>query len=148
MAATPFYQQVDTSQKQRLGLRKTDAARNEYVYLKGVTSNAIGKWVSYNATTYVAVLLAHSAVGSVAISLSTATGAQWGWFMVKGFYASSSSDTVAAAGGLFIDGTSGRVDDAVVAGDMIYGAVSTGADATNVLPVQVNYPFVTATVPA
>lgn len=148
MAATPFYQLVDGTQKQRLGLRKLDAARNEYIYLKGVSSNAVGSWVSFNTTSYVAVLLAADAVGSVGISMSTATGSQWGWFMVKGFYASSKSDTVSAAGGLFIDGTAGRVDDQSVAGDFVNGAVSTAADATNILPVQISYPYVTNTVPA
>lgn len=148
MAATPWYQLVHATQKQRLGLRKTDQARNEYIYLKGVTSNAVGSWVSFNTTSYVAVLLAADAVGKVGVSMSTATGSQWGWFMISGFYASSKSDTVAAAGGLFIDGTPGRVDDQSVAGDFVFGAVSTAADATNILPVQLNYPWVGNTVPA
>lgn len=145
--ASAWYQLVDGTKKQRLGARKKDSAGNEYVYLKGCTSNTVSSAISYNSTAYTQVLLAPDAVGAVGVSMSTATGVQYGWAMIYGF-TSVKSDTVAAAGGLFIDGTSGRVDDASVAGDYISGMVSTGADVTNVLPVQLNYPMVGNTVPA
>lgn len=139
---------IHTTQRNMLGARAFDSVGNEWVYLAGVASCLLGDWVSYNAATYVAVRLAADAVGLVAIAPVAILAANWGWFIIYGFYATSNSDTVAAAGGLFIDGTTGRVDDASVAGDMVYGAVSTAADATNVLPVHLSYPYVTNTVPA
>lgn len=120
----------------------------EYVYLKGVASCLLGDSVSFNANTYTAVRLAADAVGRVAIAPAAIVAANWGWFLIFGFYLTANSDTVAGAGGLFIDGTTGRVDDASVAGDFINGMVSTAADTTNVLPVHLNYPYVTNTVPA
>lgn len=139
---------IHTAALTPIGTRAFDAAGNEYIYLKGVTNCAAGKWVSFNATTFTAVLLAADAVGRVAVAMAAVDGSSYGWFQIYGFYASASSDTVAAAGGLFIDGTAGRVDDASVAGDMVYGAVSTAADTANVLPVNLSYPYVTNTVPA
>ncbi len=140
--------EVDTVKRNPLGTEAVDDSGNIWIYLAGVASCVEGDWVSFNASTYVAVRLAHSAVGRVAIAPAAILATNWGWFLIKGFYATSNSDTVAGAGGLFIDGTTGRVDDASVATDMIYGAVSTGADTTNKLPVHICYPMVTATAPA
>lgn len=139
---------IDTVQRNYLGAEATDVLGNVWIYLAGVASCVEGDWVSFNAATYVAVRLAADAVGRVAIAPAAILAANWGWFMCKGFYTTSNSDTVAAAGGLFIDGTAGRVDDVSVAGDFVNGAVSLGADSTNKLSVQICYPYVTNTVPA
>lgn len=139
---------IDTVQRNPLGLEAEDGDGNVWIYLAGVAANTEGTWVSFNASTYVAVVLAADAVGRVAVSSAAMLAVNWGWYMVKGFYTTSKSDTVAAAGGLFIDGTAGRVDDASVAGDFVNGAVSTAADTANILPVQLSYPYVTNTVPA
>lgn len=140
--------EIHTAQQNPLGMLAEDDLGNEYIYLAGVASCLIDDWVSFNATTYVAVRLVADAVGLVAIAPAAILAANWGWFLRRGFYATANSDTVAAAGGLFIDATAGRVDDASVAGDMIYGAVSTGADVANKLPVHICFPYVTNTAPA
>jgi hypothetical protein len=140
--------EVDTVKRNPLGTEAVDDSGNIWIYLAGVASCVEGDWVSFNTSSYVAVRLIADAVGRVAIAPAAILAANWGWFLIKGFYATSNSDTVAAAGGLFIDGTTGRVDDASVAGDFVNGAVSTGADTTNKLPVHISYPYVTNTVPA
>lgn len=146
--AVQWYQAVHAAKRFRLGTEKTDYAGNTYVYLKGVTACAADVWVSFTGT-YTAVVLASDAVGRVAIAQATIdTATKFGWFMVKGVYTTANSDTVAGANGLFIDGTAGRVDDASVAGDYIIGALATAADATNKLPVFINHPYVSNTVPA
>jgi hypothetical protein len=104
--------------------------------------------VSFNASTYTAVRLIADAVGFVSIAPAAIVASSWGWCMIYGFYTTANSDTVAGAGGLFIDGTTGRVDDQSVAGDFVNGAVSTAADTANKLPVHISYPYVTNTVPA
>lgn len=140
---------IDTTASQTFGMQGTDESGYRYIYLKGITSTAAGSWVTYVASTGVTALLAADAVGPVAIAMAaTNANTKFGWYMIAGSYASSASDTVAGANGLFIDGTAGRVDDASVAGDMVYGAVATAADAANVLPVTIMYPYVTNTVPA
>lgn len=146
--ATLWYQAVHAAKRFRLGTEKTDMDGRVYVYLKGGTSVAADSWVSFT-TTYAAVLLASDAIGRVAIANATVDATtKFGWFLVKGFYTTANSDTVAGANGLFIDGTAGRVDDASVAGDFIVGAVATAADATNKLPVYIDHPYVSNTVPA
>lgn len=146
--AVQWYQAVHAAKRYRLGTEKTGMDGNVYVYLKGGTSVAADSWVSFT-TTYAAVLLASDVIGRVAIAQAAIDATtKFGWFLVKGFYTTANSDTVAGANGLFIDGTAGRVDDASVAGDFIVGAFATGADATNKVPVYVDHPYVTNTVPA
>lgn len=147
MAVSGNWTAVHATKRYRVGTIKTDPNGNQYIYLKGAANVAANVVVSYNTTSYVAVLLAADAVGLVGIAQAAVLAANWGWFLIYGF-GSASSDTVAAAGGLFIDGTAGRVDDQSVAGDFVNGMLATGADATNVLPVQLNFPYVTNTVPA
>lgn len=140
--------EIHTSQLNPLGMEAVDGDGNTWIYLVGAASMVADNWVSFNAATYTAIRLVADAVGRVAIASAAVLAANWGWFMVKGFYTTADSDTVAAAGGLFIDGTTGRVDDASVAGDFVNGAVSLGADTANKLSVHLNMPYVTNTVPA
>lgn len=138
---------IHTSQKNPLGMEAVDDSGNVYIYLAGVASTLVDDVVTFNATTYQSVRIVADAVGRVAIASAAIVASNWGWYLVKGF-GTANSDTVAAAGGLFIDGTTGRVDDASVAGDFVNGMVSTGADVANKLPVHLNHPYVTNTVPA
>ncbi len=138
-----FYSQVDAEQKQRLGRRIRDAANKEYIYLKGVTSTAAGSWVSFDEN-HATALLAANAVGRVGIAMAAIDAStKYGWYQIYGVNTIASTDTVAADKALFIDGTSGRADDAVVTGDLIVGAKSEAADSSNVCTVSLNYPFVT-----
>jgi hypothetical protein len=138
-----FYSVVDTSKKQRLGKKFSDSAGNEYVYLAGVASNAAGKWVTYDES-FATTLLAANAVGPVAISMAAVdSSSKYGWFQIYGVNTIASTDTVAADVALFIDGTSGRADDAVVTGDLIVGAYSQTSDTSNVATVRLVYPHVT-----
>lgn len=147
IANTGLITDVHTTQLNPLGMRVQDDAGNEYVYLQGIGSLAANEVVTYNATTYIVARILADAVGQVAVAQAAVLANQFGWFLIYGF-GSCASDTVAGAGGLFIDGTTGRVDDSSVAGDMIFGMVSTGADASNVLGVHLMYPYVGNTVPA
>lgn len=139
--------EIHTEQKNPLGLEATDNAGNVYIYLAGVGSTLVDDVVTFNATTFQSVRILADAVGRVAVASAAIVASNWGWYLVKGF-GTANSDTVAGAGGLFIDGTTGRVDDQSVAGDFVNGMVSTGADVANKLPVHLNYPYVTNTVPA
>jgi hypothetical protein len=147
LASVGLIGDIDTVQQNPLGMEITAYNGNTYVYLAGVASCVTLDAVSFNATTYVAVRLVADAVGRVGIAQGAILAINWGWFLIEGF-GTVNSDTVAGAGGLFIDGTTGRVDDASVAGDMIYGMVSTGADVANVCPVQLMRPYCSNTVPA
>lgn len=134
---------VDTSAVHTIGTRANDSSGNQYIYLKGVGSTAAGSWVSYDEN-YATTLLAANAVGSVAIAMAAVDATtKYGWYQIYGVNTIAKTDTVAADKALFIDGTAGRADDAVVTGDLIVGAASMTSDTSNVATVQLNYPFVT-----
>jgi hypothetical protein len=97
-----------------------------------------------NDEAFAPTLLAANAIGPVAISMVANTSAtNYSWYQVYGTNLIAKTDTVAADKQLYIDGTAGRADDAVVTGDMILGASTNDADATNVCSVRISYPFVT-----
>jgi len=134
---------VDTSAVHTLGTRANDSSGNQYIYLKGVGSTAAGSWVSYDEN-HATTLLAANAVGAVAVAMAAVDATtKYGWYQIYGVNTVAKTDTVAADKALFIDGTAGRADDAVVTGDLIVGAASMTADTSNVATVQLNYPFVT-----
>ena len=151
LASAGLVTSVDTVQRNMLGARIQASNGNEYVYLAGGASVVEGAFVTYNTTAYVAVLLAADAVGMVAIAPAAIVAINWGWFLIKGFYATAraaSAGSVAAAGGVFSSGVAGAVDDSSVAGDFVNGVVSTAADTAGIVPVQISYPYVTHTAPA
>lgn len=136
-----FYSSVDTVKNYRLGTRRR-LNGNEYVYLAGVTSTAANSVVSYDEVG-ATLLLAANAVGRVAVAQAAVDStSKYGWYCIYGT-CNASTDTVAADKACFIDGTSGRVDDAVVTGDLVVGMVTRSADTSNVASVELNYPFVT-----
>lgn len=133
---------VHTTQKEDLGSMITIGGK-VYVYMKGVSSGAAGAWVTYDEN-YATTLLAANAIGPVGIMMAALDATtKFGWVQRLGFNTIASTDTVAADKQLYIDGTAGRADDAVVTGDMIVGAISQTADTSNVATVYLNWPFVT-----
>jgi hypothetical protein len=138
-----WYEAIHASKRYRLLEEKRDVKGNVYVYLKGVSSLAAGSWVTFDEGG-VTTLLAANAVGPVAISMSANTDStKFSWFQRVGVNLIASTDTTAADKALYIDGTSGRADDAVVSGDLICGAYSQAADSSNVCTVRIDRPYVT-----
>jgi len=144
LAMTGSVFDVDTVQRNPLGLRVYDDKGGEYIYLKGVAACAQSVAVTFDLN-FQSVVLVADAYGPVAWALGAVLAANYGWFCtispLGGF--TGKSDTVAGAAQMFIDGTAGRVDDAVVTGDMVLNCVSTAADASNLCVLQFVRPFVT-----
>src|SRR3990167_8931096 len=116
-----FYDDVDTSKKHRLGTRKRDVAGNEYIYLAGVASNAIGEFLVWDEA-FATTRLTADEVGPVGISMGAFdVTTEYGWAQIYGKNTVAKTDTVAADKALYIDGTAGRADDADVAGDSVHG---------------------------
>lgn len=132
---------VHTTQKHAV-LERVQIAGKEFIYLKGVASVAAGSWVKFDEAGQT-TLLAADAVGPVAIAMGAIIANTWGFFQIWGLNIIAKTDTIAADAALYIDGTAGRADDAVVSGDLIVGATSQTADTTNVASVFLNYPHVT-----
>lgn len=141
---------TSTTQNHPLGkiVQAVDATRGsgEFIYLLGVASTAVGSVVTYNADSYATTLLAANAVGSVAVAMSANVASQYGWYQISGKASAKVSD-VNDSSQCYIDTAAGTIDDAVVAGDMIWNAVTASADdtATNLADLRIARPFVTNT---
>lgn len=133
-----FYTTVDTSQQQRLGLRKKDPATNEYVYAKGVASTVLNDVVTFD-NTWASARLVAGARGLVGVAQAAILATQFGWYMVKGS-CSVKAGTVAASKPAFADAVTGQIDDAVVSGDKIDGFVTMSVDSGGFATAQLDYP--------
>lgn len=141
-----FYSDVHTTKKFRLGTVKVDPVTlNEYVYLKGVGSTAVGSWVSFDelfATALIDSDTAGTLVGPVAIAAAAVSATtKYGWYLVKGV-GTGKAGTVAADKAVFATTGAGVVDDAVVVGNQIIGAYTRSADSGGFATFQVYNPVI------
>lgn len=141
--ASDALDQVDTVKRYALGTF-IDLGLDAYVYVQGVTSGAANKAATYTSAG-VTTLIAANAIGRVGVFMADLDATtKYGWLQVKSITGRSvATDTVAANTTPYIDGTAGRVDDAVVAGDKVYNMHILTADTSNVATVAFNFPFVT-----
>lgn len=123
----------------------------EFIYLKGVTSNFAGALVTYVDNTGVTALSTTSGVATggapMAISMSAATGSQYGWFMITGdavMYKTAVKVDPASGNRVYLSGTAGRVMQTSVAGRQILGArfaaTATVTSTTSTAIVTLNRP--------
>lgn len=135
--------QIDTVKQFPLGYT-IDVGDSAFVYVQGVTSGAANKFATYTSAG-VTTLLAADAIGPVGVfcaDLDATT--KYGWLQVKALNGRSvATDSVSANTVAYIDGTAGRIDDAVVAGDKVYNCIIRSADTSNVASAWFNYPYVT-----
>lgn len=123
----PLITATDTTAKLPLGtiIRAYDPTygAGEFIYLKGVASTAVGSWVTYNLDDGSTTLLAANAIGPVAIAMSANVASQYGWYQIQGKAQGLALASFADNGNVYATSTAGSVDDAVVSGDRVKGAV-------------------------
>lgn len=143
ISALPFsLTEHPTSLKGLSVLDRYQAHGKEYILLKGVASLAAGDFVVYDEDGVTERTDADS-VGAVAVAMSAAVAGEYGWFQIFGKCTTANVTTGSADDAvLYLTSTAGRVDDAIVDGDRIYGALGRSLAASNVGTVQLNYPFV------
>ncbi len=95
----------------------------EFIYLVGVASTAIGTWVTYNMDDGTTTRLAANAIGPVAIAMSANVASQYGWYQIQGKASGLALASFADNGNVYATATAGSVDDTIVAGDRVKGAV-------------------------
>lgn len=123
---------VDTVQNHPLGFRVRGLddtyGEGEFVYVKGVTSGAVGSVVTYNLYTGVTALATTRSKGLVGVMMAALDAStKYGWVQVRGS-AVAKSGTASAGATVYLTATPGTVDDAVVTGDAVYGATYATAD--------------------
>lgn len=115
-----------------------------FVYMGGVASCAVRNWVTLNHDDGTVTRLAANAIGPCAIAMATLTASYYGWFGITGKLLGTCLTQFADNGRVYITGTAGAVDDASVAGDVVWNAK--GASTTTVdsgyAEFELNRPFV------
>jgi hypothetical protein len=115
---------------------------NEYIYLTGVASTVAGSAVTFDELGITALVVAN-AIGPVAIAMAATVAATFGWYQIRGKNTVVNCDAgIVDNAKVYIDGTAGRVDDTVVAGDQVSNAVFRSTDTANFCTLQLDYPYV------
>jgi hypothetical protein len=136
---------IHTTQSNPFGTKARGVDGSEWVYLKGVASTVAGSVVTFDEAGLTTLIVANAIgpVGVAGAALDAAT--KFGWYCVR---SASGGISVATDAGVvdnakvYIDGTAGRVDDTVVAGDQVMGMVFRGTDTANFSLAQLDYPYV------
>lgn len=122
---------TDTVQNHSLGLivQAIDPVygAGEFIYLKGLAATAVGTWVTYNSDDFSSTLLAANAIGPVAIAMSACVASNYGWYQIQGKALGLCLTGFLDNANVYATSTAGSVDDAVVAGDRVKGAVGASA---------------------
>jgi hypothetical protein len=125
---------VDTTAKVEVGtiMRAVDPiyGAGEFIYLAGVASTAAGTWVTYNMDDGSTTRLAANAIGPVAIAMAATVASTWGWYQIQGKAVGAVLAGFVDNGNVYATATAGSVDDAIVAGDRVKGAVGASAIGT------------------
>lgn len=141
---------ADTSTTQRHPLGTIVSANDptygagEFIYLLGVASTAVASWVTYNLDNGGTALLAANAIGPVGIAMSANVASQYGWYQIQGKAVGKVLAAFADNGNVYATSTAGSVDDAVVAGDRVKGAVGASAidtPSTGLAEMEIARPF-------
>ena len=101
----------------------------EFIWLNGCANTVVGDVVIYDQYAGTTTLATAGSRGPAAVAMSANVASQQGWYQIGGS-AVVKSATVAANAKVYATSTAGQVDDAVVSGDQITGAVFKTADGT------------------
>lgn len=93
----------------------------EFVYMAGVASTAVGDLVAFDQTATIRTLAATR--GPVGVAMSANVASQYGWYQVAGQAVVNVAAAVADNALVYSTSTAGNVDDAVVSGSQVDGAV-------------------------
>lgn len=117
----------------------------EFIYLKGVSSCAIGTWVTYYPDDWTTARLAANAIAAVAVAVSAVDAStKYGWFQIFGKAVGLALAGYADNGLVYATATAGSVDDAPVAGDRVKCALGASAidhPDTGFAEFEITYPY-------
>lgn len=108
-----------------LGSVQEGDAGGTYIFLQGIGSTVVGSAVSYGLSATSAFLTALTVTGvrgPIAIACAAVVATKFGWYQIGGL-ASANFNGAAVAGAKLYSAGTGLVDDAVVSGDQISGAI-------------------------
>lgn len=136
--------QVFTSAVHPVGTRMFDPSGNEYIFGKGVANTELYSVVTLDEVCQ-SSLSALNAKGRVGIAQAAIVANTWGWYLIYGSGLAKVAAGFADNGLVYLTATPGTVDDAVVAGDLVVGAIGRSAISGGLATLELDYPFVTDT---
>lgn len=117
----------------------------EFIYLAGLASTAEGSVVVYNASDYSTKLAVADDIGPIAIAVAATVANTKGWYQIGGKGVAKVAASFADNANCYLTATDGTIDDAVVAGDYIFGMKGASAidtPSTGLAYVEMQRPFV------
>lgn len=145
--------EVSTTKQHELGtiVQAVDRGSNgngvgEFIYVKGVSSGALGAWVGINADdggTTLAVANGIYPLVGIMMSVMDAT-TDYGWCQITGKAVGLALASFADNAQVYLTSTAGSVDDTAVAGDRVHnakGASALDAPATGMAEFEISRCF-------
>ena len=143
----PLITAVETTASLPLGTRvkfmHETYGEGEFIYLRGVSSTAVGSWVTFNADDHSTALLAANAIGPVAVAMAPTVADRFGWYQIYGKAVGSVLSGFLDNANVYATGTAGSVDDTVVSGDRVKnakGASAIGTPSAGLAEFEIHYP--------
>lgn len=126
--------ETSTTRKHPLGERircrdmgTTDRGEAEFVYARGVASTVAGDCCVISTNNDAAIRAVARSIGPLGWAMAAIVASNYGWFQVGGIAIANVLASFADDLACYLTATAGSIDDAVVTGDLIYGARSAGA---------------------
>lgn len=140
--------EISTTQKHALGTIATfkddsTGFAGEVIYLLGVANTVAGSWVTYNPDDFSTALAVANAIGPVAVAVGANVASSYGWYYISGKCSGKCLTGFADNGAVFLTATAGSIDDASVAGDLVYNAKGASAVSGLAADFEIARPFVT-----
>jgi hypothetical protein len=133
--------EVHTSAKNALGMRSFSQDGNEYIYLQGCASTVATDWVTFDEAFATTRLVSTGAAGNIAIATAAVNStSSYGWYQVGGSASGNSATTVVDNAQVYATTTAGRVDDDILPGALISGAVFRSTAVSNVATFSLDNP--------
>jgi len=123
----------------------TNYGVGEFIYLKGAASTVVGSIVTYTADDFTTSLAVANDRAPIAIAMSANVANQYGWYQISGKAVGKVLTAFADNATCYLTSTAGSIDDAVVAGDLIYrmkGASAIGTPSAGLAELDIERPFV------
>lgn len=118
----------------------------EFIYLAGVASTVVGSVVLIDQDAFTTSLATSNDVGYLAVAMSASVASEFGWYQITGKAVIKGLASLADNASLYLTGTAGSLDDAVVAGDRVKGYAKTASaldtPSTGLAEADIRNPFV------
>lgn len=99
----------------------------KFMYVQANEAIDATEVVTIDQSDYGADLASANDIGPIGVAVADMASGEWGWVQCSGKAEAKVASGFAAGNRCYLTSTAGTIDDAVVAGDIIYGSISLSA---------------------